>query len=149
MLPLMKMRLAIMCMICMPFVFQAAAADSVIVRKEARLDILTGKQAYLNKRSAMFTGSGQYKGYRIQVTSTSKRDEAFRIKSELLVKFPDQKTYVLFRSPSFKVRIGNFIKMEDAEKFKAQLNKLFPYGVYIVEDAIEYTPKEDEELIPQ
>lgn len=146
MLPRVKMSLTILGMLLF---FCAAAADSVIVRKEARLDILTSKQVYLNKRAAMLTSSGKYKGYRIQVTSTSKREEAFRIKSDLLVKFPDQKTYVLYQSPSFKVRIGNFIRMEDAENFKAQLNKLFPYGVYIVEDAIDYTPKDEEEIIPQ
>ncbi len=124
------------------------AADSIIVVKDPRLDILTVKQVQANRRAAMLNSSGQYKGYRIQVISTSKRDDAFRIKSDLMTKFPDQKTYAVYQSPNFKVRIGNFLKKEDAEKFKAQLNKLFPQGVYIVEDGIEYTPKEDEELIP-
>jgi hypothetical protein len=32
--------------------------------------------------------------------------------------FPEEKTYVIFQSPNFKVRIGNFIKKEDADKFK-------------------------------
>lgn len=126
-----------------------AANDSVIVRKDARLEILTSKQIAMNKRLAMMTPNGLYKGFRIQVISTSKRDDAFKIKSDLMGQFPDQKTYVVFQSPSFKVRIGNFLKKEDAEKLKAQLNKIYPNGVYIVEDGIEYTPKEEDEVITQ
>lgn len=131
------------------FVFSANAADTIIVVKDARLDILTGKQVLVNKRLAMLTPSGLYKGFRIQVISTSNREDAFRIKADLLSKFPDQKTYMVYQSPNFKVRIGNYLKKEEAEKFKAQLNKLFPQGVYIVEDGIEYTPKEGEDILSQ
>ncbi|MES2005823.1 MAG: SPOR domain-containing protein [Bacteroidota bacterium] len=125
------------------------AADTILVKKDPRLDVLSVKQLQANQRSAMMTPNGLYKGYRIQVISTSKRDDAFAKRSELLSRFPDQKVYVIFQSPSFKVRIGNFLKKEDAEKFKAQLNKLYPQGVYIVEDGIEYTLKEDEDIINQ
>lgn len=127
----------------------AIAGDSIIVKKDPRLDVLTAKQLQANQRSAMLTPGGLYKGYRIQVLSTPKRDDAFKMRSDLLTKMPDQKSYVVFQSPNFKVRIGNFLKKEDAEKFKIQLNKMFPQGVYIVEDAIEYTPKDDEDIITQ
>ncbi len=121
------------------------ATDTILVKKDARLDLLSAKQLQANQRSAMMTPNGLYKGYRIQVTSTPRRDDAFAKKTELLTRFPEQKVYVIFQAPSFKVRIGNFLKKEDAEKFKAQLNKIYPQGVYIVEDGIEYTPKEEEE----
>jgi predicted RND superfamily exporter protein len=120
------------------------AGDSIIITKDARLDILTQKQKLMNRRLAMQAGNGLYKGYRIQVTSTSSRDEAFRLKAELMNRFPENKTYTIYQSPNFKVRIGNFIKKEEAEKFKAQLNKMYPQGVYIVEDNIEYSPKEED-----
>jgi len=126
----------------------ATANDSIIVHKDARLDILTVKQAQSNKRSAMMTSSGQYKGYRIQVMSTTKREDAFNAKSILLTNFPDQKTYVMYQSPNFKVRIGNFLRQDDADKFRKQLATLFPQGVYIVEDAIDYTPTDDELPLP-
>lgn len=123
------------------------AADTVVVKKDPRLDVLSIKQMQANQRSAMMTLNGLYRGYRIQVISTPRRDDAFRKRSELLYRFPDQKVYVVFQSPNFKVRIGNFLKKEEAEKFKAQLNKIYPQGVYIVEDGIEYTLKEDEDII--
>lgn len=127
----------------------ANVADSIIVIKDARMDILTVKQVLANKRAAMFNSNGLYKGYRIQVISTSKRDDAFKVKADLLSKFPDQKIYTVYQSPNFKVRVGNFVKKEDAEKLKIQLNKIFPQGVYIVEDGIEYTPKDEDVLIQQ
>ena len=120
------------------------AADTILVRKDNRLDLLTAKQAQLNKRTAMLTSDGQYKGYRLQVISTNSRDQAFRIKTELLSRFPDHKTYTSYQSPLFKVRIGNFVRREDAEQFRKLLNRFYPKGVYVVEDVIEYNLAEDE-----
>ncbi len=128
------------------FAFQLRANDTIIVRKDERIDVLTSKQILVNKRSSMLTSSGQYKGFRLQVISTNDREKAFGIKSDLMNKYPEEKAYVMFQSPYFKVRIGNFIKREDANKFRKNLNKLFPQGVFVVEDAIEYTPPPDEEL---
>lgn len=123
------------------------AADSIIVKKDPRLDLLTAKQAQINKRSAMMTSTGQYKGYRIQVISTTNRDQAFKIKTELLSRFPDQKSYTSYQSPLFKVRIGNFLKKEDAEQFRKMLNRFYPKGVYVVEDIIDYAFADMEELL--
>jgi hypothetical protein len=123
-----------------------ANSDTVIVRKDPRLDILSAKQAQINKRSSMMTSSGLYKGFRVQVLSTQSRGEAFKMKTDLLTRFPEEKSYLIFQSPNFKVRIGNFLKRSDAERLKQQLSKLVGQNVYVVEDAIEYTPKEGEDI---
>ena len=120
------------------------ANDTIIVRKDARLDVLSDKQAEINKRTSMMTSSGLYKGYRIQVLSTTNRDQANKVKSDVLSKFTDQKAYLTYNSPYFKVRIGNFINRDDAEKFRQQLSKIYPQGVYVVEDAVEYTMTNDQ-----
>ena len=122
-----------------------AASDTIIVTKDARLDILTQKEIQLNKRAAMLTSSGQYKGFRVQAISTSNREQAFKMKADLLANFPDEKSYVLFQAPYFKVRIGNFINRDDADKFRSKLNKFFQKNMYVVEDVIEYTPPDDNE----
>ncbi|MEO0066259.1 MAG: hypothetical protein RI983_1585 [Bacteroidota bacterium] len=133
-------------LLCIGFLIKGLAnpVDTVIFQKDARLDILVQKQAQANKRSAMMTSAGLYKGFRLQMISTPRRDDATKMKTDLLSRFPDQKTYTLFQSPNFKVRLGNFLKREDAEKFRAQISKFFPKGIYIVEDTIEYTPVEEE-----
>lgn len=123
----------------------ANASDTVILVKDSRLDLLVAKQGQINKRTAMMTSAGLYKGYRLQVISTAKRDDANRMKTNLMNRFPDQKSYTLFQSPNFKVRIGNFLKKEDAEKYRNQISKFFPKGIYIVEDTIEYIPVEEEQ----
>ena len=125
-------------------VVQLLANDSVIVIKDARMDMLSVKQAYINKRTSMMTSTGLYKGFRIQLISTASRDAAQQMKTDMMNKYPDQKIYMLFQSPNFKVRMGNFLKRKDAERFRIQLMRYFPQGVYIVEDAIEYTPKDDD-----
>ena len=91
------------------------ANDTIIIHKDARLDLLTQKQIQINKHAAMLNSTGQYKGFRVQIMSTGNRDEAFKIKADLLTKFPDQKSYTIFQSPNYKIRIGNFLKKEDAE----------------------------------
>jgi hypothetical protein len=125
----------------------ASAQDSIVVKKDPRLDVLTNKQAAANKRNGMMTSDGKYKGFRVQVMSTRDRSKAMNTKAELLTRFPEEKTYALYQAPNFKVRIGNFIKKEDADAFRKMISRLYPEGVFVVPDVIEYTPPEEEELI--
>ena len=125
---------------------QSKIKDTIVVNKDPRLDILTQKQALVNKRSQMMTSNGLYKGYRLQLLSTNNRNQAFKLKYDLLTAYPDQKAYVSYQAPYFKVRFGNFLHKDDAEKMRKQLSKTYPAGVFVVEDAIEYTPKEDEDI---
>jgi SPOR domain len=125
----------------------ANKADTIIVQKDSRIDILQQKQLQINKRTAMLTSTGMFKGYRIQLISTVSRDDANNRKAEFLNFFPDQKAYLLYSPPTFKVRVGNFIKREEAEKFRKQLLRLYPQGVYVVQDAVEYRMKDEDELL--
>jgi hypothetical protein len=123
------------------------AADTIIVHKDSRLDLLTAKQAEINKKPQRTPG-GQYKGYRLQVITTHNRDEANQVKASILQYFPDERTYLSYLSPYFKVKVGNFFSREDAENFKAELSKVYDGGIYIVEDIVEYIPKQDTDTIP-
>lgn len=125
------------------FSIAVTAQDSIVVKKDPRLDVLTAKQAAINKRTSMMTSNGQYKGFRVQVLSTRDRVKALNTKADLLARFPEEKTYTVFQSPYFKIRIGNFIKKEDADAFRKTLSKLFPEGAFVVPDVIEYTPPEE------
>src|SRR3954447_8585519 len=121
------------------------AADTIIVHKDPRLDIFTEKQSEVNKRTSRMTSMGLYRGYRLQVLSTRSRKDAFKLKTQLLKMFPSQQTFVVYQSPYFKVRIGNFLHKSEAEDFKSKLSRSYTQNAYIVEDTIEYTPKEDED----
>jgi len=120
------------------------AADTIIVHKDARVDLLTEKQVAINKVTSRMTANGLFKGFRLQVLNTRSRDDAFKTKAGLLESFPDEKVYVLYQSPYFKVRIGNFVERSDAEDFRKQVSTLLSTPVYVVEDGIEYIPGPDE-----
>lgn len=116
------------------------AADTIIVHKDSRLDILSAKQAEINRSALRLTPNGQYKGYRLLVIVTNNRDQAYAAKAGILQNFPAVRTYVSYISPYFRVKVGNFTSREDAENFKTELTKVYDGGVYIVEDIIEYEP---------
>ena len=58
-------------------------------------------------------------------------------KAAVQSKFPDQKVYTTYQAPLFKVRVGDFIKREDAEKYRKSMLAIFPTGMYVVEDVVE------------
>jgi hypothetical protein len=114
-----------------------SASDTIVVVKDPRLDILSQKQALINKRTSVLTSNGKIKGFRIQITSTSSRDQAFNAKAAVQSKFLDQKVYTTYQAPLFKVRVGDFIKREDAEKYRKLMLTIFPTGMYVVEDVVD------------
>lgn len=123
----------------------ANAKDTVIVHKDPRLEIFSAKQASVNKLTAKMTSNGQYRGYRVQILNTRNREEAFKMKSDLMQFFPSQKAYIVYQSPYFKVRIGNFPDKNDAGAFRNEVAKKIPQTAYVVEDIIDYIPKEAED----
>lgn len=75
-------------------------------------------------------------GYRVQIYQGEK-DRAYDFKSVFLRKYPDYKVYVLFKTPDFRVRIGDFRTRSEAIKLKYLIEKDFPNS-FIVEDFINF-----------
>ncbi len=122
---------------------KAAIRDTVIIHADARVDMFVNEEIAVNKRTANMTSGGLYKGYRLQVLSTRSREEAFKLKAWFLQNEPGQKAYLLFQTPYFKVRIGNFLTKSDALDYKKELTRIYAQPVYVVDDAVEYTPPDD------
>lgn len=122
---------------------------SVIVHKDPRFDEMAAKQAEINKH-AYETTTHRMQGFRIQAANTQNRDEANAVKAELLRRFPDEKCYLLYQAPNFRVRIGNFLTQKDAFQLRKMISALYPdKGIYIVRDIIEYTPSADDDFQDQ
>ncbi len=91
-------------------------------------------------------GSVQYyktRGYKIQAFSgnnqRTSRDEANRKQSQINQLYPDQETVVLFESPFWRLRVGNFETRGEAEEVMQDLRASFPsFGreMYIVVDEV-------------
>ncbi|QNA45323.1 SPOR domain-containing protein [Lacibacter sediminis] len=119
---------------------------NVFVMKDSRFDLLVKKKAEINKKSA--DAKKPNKGYRIQVLNTTDRNQALATKSKLLTLYPEQKTYLMYTAPYFKIRIGNFVEKSEADELKKELARMFPTGVFVIPSDIEYkAPPEKEENI--
>jgi len=89
-----------------------------------------------------------FQGYRIQIFSGGGRDreKAFSIREDLKERFPNERVYVKYQAPDFRVRIGNFRNKFEAMHLYKQCVKIYPY-CYLVKDQINLVDLEVEEKI--
>jgi hypothetical protein len=123
---------------------QNATPDTatVIVHKDPRVDALAKKQASVN--AAIKKASARsMKGYRLLVVNTNKRNEAIDAKTKIYTYFPDLKAYLVYQTPYFKLKAGNFKTREEADRYRKTMNSIFPKGVFIINDMIEITPEKE------
>lgn len=81
---------------------------------------------------------GTIHGYRIQLFFTSGvngKKLAQEVETEFIKKYPDTKAYLIWDSPNYKVRIGDFRTRLDALKFQDLIKTDFP-NAYLVQDEI-------------
>src|SRR4030095_12634982 len=120
--------------------------SSVVIHKDTRVDLLVKKQAEINEETTR-NARRVAKGFRLLVVNTNKREEAINAKAKLYQYFPELKSYLLYQSPYFKLKAGNFKERKDAESYQKKLNAFFPKGVFVMNDMIEVKPdKEVDEL---
>ena len=122
--------------------------SSVVVHKDSRIDLLVKKQAEINEETTR-NARRVTKGFRLLVVNTNKRDEAISAKAKLYQYFPELKSYLLYQSPYFKLKAGNFKERKDAESYQKKLNAFFPKGVFVMNDIIEIKPDKDTDEISQ
>ncbi len=89
-----------------------------------------------------------FQGYRIQIFSGGGRDreKASSIREDLQERFPNERVYVKYKAPDFRVRIGNFRNKFEAMHLYKQCVKLYPY-CYLVKDQINLVDLEVKEKI--
>lgn len=114
--------------------------NKVIVHKDYRLDILAHKQSELNLIAAK-NAQRTAMGYRLQVLSTNDRDLAMKTRTQLLQRFPEQKTYMFFQAPYIKLKFGNFRTKPEAETYKKLISKMLGgASIYFLAERIEVKP---------
>ena len=128
------------------FAQQSTDTASIVVHKDPRLDLLIKKQAEINEETTR-NARKVARGFRLLVINTNHREEAINAKTKLYQYFPELKSYLLYQSPYFKLKAGNFKEKKDAENYQQKLNKVFPKGVFIMSDLIEVKPEKDTDEI--
>ena len=120
----------------------AQDTSSVVVHKDPRLDLLLKKQGDINA-AIKKANARTAKGYRLLVINTNKRDDAIAAKTKVYSNFPELKAYLVYQSPYFRLKVGNFKTREEAQQYQKTLGYYFPKGVFIIPDTIEVTPEKD------
>jgi hypothetical protein len=64
-------------------------------------------------------------GYRIQIFSGNSRSDFENAKSYMLRNFPNLEIYETYSQPTYRIRVGDFIHYQDAEKYSANLRQRF------------------------
>jgi len=83
---------------------------------------------------------GGLRGYRIQVyfgSGQQARKEANEAKASCISLFPTQKAHILFQTPFYKVRVGDFRTRNEAFIWHKKIVREFPKA-YIVNDIINF-----------
>ena len=79
------------------------------------------------------------KGYRVQIVISQNEQELQDVKIEI-EKSIDEKTYIIFELPNYKLRVGNFLNRKEAESFQKKIVRLGYRTAWVVPTMIE---KED------
>lgn len=127
----------------------ADTMDGILFKYDPRIQVLVKKQAQVNKTSKYKTSNGQYKGYRIMVLNTNDRNLAYQTRGNLTNRFPEHAVYMAYQSPYFKLKMGDFIKKEEAELLRKQLNTIIKSGVFVVPDIIKIKPEDEIRLLEE
>lgn len=119
----------------------------VTIKQDSRLEALishTPKSYYANARKGKGADIITESGFRIRVFSGNNqvvsKNQAYRIEKDIKQAMPELATYVIFKSPNWRLLVGNFVTSEEAVSTLRTLKKEFPeYGreMFVVKDEIE------------
>ena len=107
-------------------------SGSVTIYQDKLVDELIQKQVKLNE-----SGNSQ-DGYRIQIFSDSGNNSKAKAQTamdEFLAKHPEMKAYLVFKSPNYKVKVGDFRNKLDAIRYLNEISADFP-NAFIISDLI-------------
>ncbi|WP_185155438.1 SPOR domain-containing protein [Rudanella paleaurantiibacter] len=65
-------------------------------------------------------------GYRIQVYVGNERQQAEAAKLQVYQSFPELTAYLSYNQPTYKLKIGDFIRRMDAERYFGQIKQMMP-----------------------
>lgn len=118
-------------------------ANGIVVYKDYRMNMIQNREKDVNteilKYKARFT-----KGFRLMILNTSDKNYAFKVRTELLQKFPEQKPYMWFANPYIRLKFGNFRTKEEAQEYQKKISKMLGGAtIYLLDETIEINPGRD------
>lgn len=102
---------------------------TVKINQDSRIEQLIVNRGNSNSVSG-YQSQTTVSGYRVQVfssnTQRTAKNDAFKIEKQIREQYPNEGVYVNYSSPFWKVRIGDFKSMAQAQLFRNQLVEDFP-----------------------
>lgn len=122
--------------IAISFIIQAQSegGQGIVIHQEPAIAKLVEKHKIISENFP------KTDGYRVQIYSVSgvnSRERANQMKEEFLKKFPDNDVYIVYHSPSYKVRLGDFRTKLDALRYLQTIKAEYPFA-FVVVDKIEF-----------
>ena len=84
------------------------------------LNPLIDSDTKVNAVKSLDSNITEIEGFRVQVFATQDRNKADQLQRELVLKF-DEKVYIIFEAPNYKLRVGDFLDRENAERLRKRL----------------------------
>ena len=118
-------------------------ADTIYKLKPSEIPgkVTVIKDARIDKVSKEIAGGESQKpkakGYRVQVISSSTKSVVDGERAKLIAANRQHKTYIDYKAPNFRLRVGNFRTRLEAEKFQHDIKGDYP-NTLIVVDLIDF-----------
>ena len=110
------------------------------IRQDPRITNLLVRHSQINQRKR---GTD---GFRLEIFFSSgnkAREQAERVRNDFNLTFPNIPAYLIFQTPNFKLRVGDFRNKSEALKAKSTISYRYP-NAFIVKDIIRFP-----ELFPE
>ena len=88
---------------------------------------------------ALYRSSNPDKGYRILIFSQSgnySKNAAMEALENFQLLYPDEKVYLVFEEPYFKVKVGNFTSRIEASLYLKSIKADYPYA-FVIKDVLD------------
>ena len=117
-----------------PVFSQEAVKDTVNIHliQDDKVDQLVNEHIQINQNRKGI------EGFRIQIffdSGNNSKTRAQSIYESFMAKYPNTGTYLTFKTPNYKVRIGDFRTKLDAQRFLNEIIADYP-NAWIIEDQI-------------
>ncbi len=111
----------------------AATPGKVKINKDSRIDKLSKDLGTPNDGISV-----KINGYRVQLIASSKKGSVDGERAKFVGIKNDIPTYVDYRQPNFRLRVGDFKTKLEAQKLQHEIKDIFPSAI-IITDLIELT----------
>jgi len=108
--------------------------EKLQIRQDPRITDLLVRHSHINQKKQGL------EGYRLEIFFSSEsnaRQHSAKVKNEFNLVFPTIPSYMLFQTPNFKVRVGDFRNKSEALKTKSTIESKYP-NAFIVKDFIRF-----------